>query len=264
MKATRPSSRRRRRRPLVILLLGLAVVGPATTARTEGSYPQLAQARELLEAGLLARDMQRVDQFTVLQTVGREAGWLAAASALARTTPDSAPHIILLPEVPFKKRDFLKRVKQCVQQSGYCVIVVSEGARYANGAFLADAGTTDAFGHKQLGGVAPTIAAMVKDNLGYKYHWAVADYLQRSARHIASATDVEQAYAVGAAAVDMALAGKNAVMATIERGKGKRYRWHVGDPVHYDKEIIAEMEHGGDNRQPADYRSAAFFFESGP
>jgi ATP-dependent phosphofructokinase / diphosphate-dependent phosphofructokinase len=116
-----------------------------------------------------------------------------------------------------------------VKREGYCVIVVSEGAQYADGTFLADAGGKDAFGHTQLGGVAPTIARMVKDELGYKYHWAVADYLQRAARHVASATDVAQAYAVGQAAVEMALAGRNAVMPTIVRKRDKPYRWEIGE-----------------------------------
>ncbi|MGI9328888.1 MAG: diphosphate--fructose-6-phosphate 1-phosphotransferase, partial [Pseudomonadales bacterium] len=164
----------------------------------------------------------------VLEVMGRHAGWIAAAAALAQDEPGAAPHIILLPEVPFKKQVFLKKVKETVQRNGYCVIVVSEGAQYANGKFVADAGSVDAFGHTQLGGVAPTIAAMVKDKLGYKYHWAVADYLQRAARHIASATDVKQSYAVGKAAVEFALQGKNAIMPTIERISDKPYRWKIG------------------------------------
>jgi len=165
----------------------------------------------------------------VLEVMGRHAGWIAAASALAQESADDAPHIILLPEVPFDRDAFLKRVKATVHRCGYCVIVVSEGARYADGSFLADAGGKDAFGHTQLGGVAPTIATLIKDELGYKYHWAVADYLQRAARHIASAMDVKQAYAVGAAAVKFALAGKNAVMPTIVRTSDKPYRWRVGE-----------------------------------
>ncbi len=114
-----------------------------------------------------------------------------------------------------------------MKKNGYCVIVASEGAQYADGSFLADAGTRDAFGHAQLGGVAPTLANMIKSELGYKYHWAVADYLQRAARHVASATDVQQAYAVGVAAVQMAMTGKSAVMPAIVRGKGKRYSWKI-------------------------------------
>ncbi|MGH1485158.1 MAG: 6-phosphofructokinase [Cellvibrionaceae bacterium] len=163
----------------------------------------------------------------ILEVMGRHAGWIAGASGLAAEKEGDAPHIILFPEIAFNKEKFLKRVKQTVKKYGYCVVVASEGAQYKDGTFLADAGTTDAFGHKQLGGVAPTLANLVKAELGYKYHWALADYLQRAARHIASATDVEQAYAVGKAAVEMAVAGKNAVMPAIIRGKGKRYTWKI-------------------------------------
>ncbi len=163
----------------------------------------------------------------VLEVMGRHAGWIAAAGGLAGSKAGDAPHIILFPEIPFRKRAFLKRVKESVQKYDYCVIVVSEGARYANGKFLAEAGTTDAFGHSQLGGVAPVVANMVRENLGYKYHYAVADYLQRSARHIASATDVKQAYAVGEAAVKMAVAGKTAVMPVIKRISDNPYRWKI-------------------------------------
>ncbi len=163
----------------------------------------------------------------ILEVMGRHAGWIAAAGGLAGDKPEDAPHIILFPEVAFKKRAFLKRVRDCVQKYDYCVIVVSEGARYANGEFLAQAGTRDAFGHAQLGGVAPVVAGMVRDNLGYKYHYAIADYLQRSARHIASAVDVQQAYAVGKAAVKYALQGKTAVMPVIKRISDKPYRWRI-------------------------------------
>ena len=163
----------------------------------------------------------------ILEVMGRHAGWIAAAGGLAGSKPGDAPHIILFPEVPFNQRAFLKRVRECVEKYDYCVIVVSEGAAYKDGRFLAEAGTRDAFGHAQLGGVAPVIAGMVRDSLGYKYHYAVADYLQRSARHIASATDVKQAYAVGAAAVRMALAGESAVMPVIKRVSDKPYRWKI-------------------------------------
>jgi 6-phosphofructokinase 1 len=163
----------------------------------------------------------------ILEVMGRHAGWIAAAGGLAAEKEGDAPHIILFPEIAFNKEKFLKRVKSTVKKHGFCVIVASEGAQYKDGSFLADAGNVDAFGHKQLGGVAPTLATMVKDELGYKYHWALADYLQRAARHIASATDVEQAYAVGKAAVEMAVAGKNAVMPAIIRGKGKKYSWTI-------------------------------------
>lgn len=164
----------------------------------------------------------------VLEVMGRHAGWIAAAAALAGQTSADAPHIILFPEIPFHQTRFLARVKECVRRYDYCVIVVSEGARYRNGRFLADAGTRDAFGHAQLGGVAPAIAKIIRDKLGLKYHYAIADYLQRSARHIASKVDVEQAYAVGKTAVQLALRGENAVMATIVRKSENPYRWTVG------------------------------------
>ena len=165
----------------------------------------------------------------VLEVMGRHAGWIAAAGGLAGKNPEDAPHVILFPEVPFDKAAFLKRVKQSVEDYEYCVVVVSEGTRFDDGRFLAEAGTKDAFGHAQLGGVAPVVADMVRAELGYKYHYAVADYLQRSARHIASATDVRQAYAVGEAAVRMALAGKTAVMPVIKRVSDSPYRWRILD-----------------------------------
>jgi len=164
----------------------------------------------------------------VMEVMGRHAGWIAAASGLAKQEKGDAPHIILFPEIPFDKKLVLNRVKECVEKYGYCVICVSEGARFADGKFLADAGSTDAFGHKQLGGVAPVIADMIKQEHGYKYHWAVADYLQRAARHIASKTDVDHAYAVGKAAVQFALQGKTAVMPTIVRVSNKPYKWKIG------------------------------------
>ncbi len=164
----------------------------------------------------------------ILEVMGRHAGWIAAAGGLAGDKPGDAPHIILFPEVPFDQPAFLAKVRASVENHGYCVIVVSEGAAWPDGRFLAEAGTRDAFGHAQLGGVAPVIAQMVRDNLGYKYHYAIADYLQRSARHIASAVDVEQAYAVGREAVRLAVAGKSAVMPVIKRTSDKPYRWKIG------------------------------------
>lgn len=163
----------------------------------------------------------------ILEVMGRHAGWIAAASGLASEQQGEPPHIILLPEVPFKTPSFLQRVKQCVEQYGYCVIVVSEGIRNEQGQFLSDAGLKDAFGHVQLGGVAPVIAQLVKSELNYKYHWAVADYLQRAARHIASQVDLDQAYALGKAAVELALAGHNAVMPIIKREQDSPYRWSI-------------------------------------
>jgi 6-phosphofructokinase len=164
----------------------------------------------------------------VMEVMGRHAGWIAAASGLAKQEKGDAPHIILFPEIPFDKKLVLNRVKESVEQYGYCVICVSEGACFADGTFLADSGNTDAFGHKQLGGVAPVIADMIKQKHGYKYHWAVADYLQRAARHIASKTDVDQAYAMGKAAVQFALQGKTAVMPIIVRTSNKPYKWKIG------------------------------------
>ena len=165
----------------------------------------------------------------VMEVMGRHAGWIAAAGGLAQEQANDAPHIILFPEITFDETDFIKRVDDCVTHHGYCAIVVSEGLRNADGKFVADSGVRDAFGHAQLGGVAPVIAALIKQQLGLKYHWAVADYLQRAARHIASKTDVDQAYALGRAAVEMALAGKNAVMPTIERVSDTPYEWRIGE-----------------------------------
>ena len=164
----------------------------------------------------------------ILEVMGRHAGWLAASSGLAQSKNNSAPHIILLPEVPFNENKFLNKVKDSVKKEGYCVVVVSEGAKYKNGKFLADAGMVDSFGHKQLGGVAPRIAALINKKLGLKYHWAVSDYLQRSARHISSQVDLDQAYAVGKAAVEFAAAGENSIMPIIVRKKSKPYSWDIG------------------------------------
>ena len=163
----------------------------------------------------------------VLEVMGRHAGWIAAAGAMAADERIDIPVVVLFPEIPFNRKKFIARVKDQVKACGYVSIVVSEGVRDRHGGFLSDQGLVDAFGHAQLGGVAPVIAQMVKQDLGYKCHWAVADYLQRSARHIASKTDVEQAYAVGGAAVKMALAGKNAVRPAIVRVGNRPYRWKI-------------------------------------
>ena len=163
----------------------------------------------------------------VLEVMGRHAGWITAACGLAAEKDGDAPHILLFPEVKFDQAKFLAKVEKTVKQRGYCVIGVSEGLRNADGTFLAESGLKDAFGHAQLGGVAPVIANLVKDKLKYKYHWAVADYLQRAARHIASKTDVEQAYAVGKAAVEFALKRHNAVMPAIKRLSDKPYKWKI-------------------------------------
>jgi 6-phosphofructokinase 1 len=182
----------------------------------------------------------------VLEVMGRHAGWIAAAGGLAAEQPGEAPHIILFPETPFEEERFLAKVQQTVETKGYCVIVASEGLKNTEGKFLSDAGTRDAFGHAQLGGVAPVIAQLVKDRLKHKYHWAVADYLQRAARHIASKTDVEQAYAVGKAAVEFALAGKNAVMPAIVRKSDAPYAWEIGEAK---LENVANVE----KKMPRDY-----------
>jgi 6-phosphofructokinase 1 len=162
----------------------------------------------------------------ILEVMGRHAGWIAAAGGLVDDY--GVPVLVLFPEVDFDHDRFIAAVENKVQNHGYCTVVVSEGARNADGSFLAEQGTRDAFGHAQLGGVAPVVADMVKQALGYKYHWAVADYLQRAARHLASATDVEQAYELGRASVEMALAGENAIMPTIERISSDPYEWRIG------------------------------------
>jgi len=165
----------------------------------------------------------------ILEVMGRHAGWIAAAGGLAVQFEGDAPQVILFPEITFDEERFIARVKASVEDNGYCAVVVSEGVRNAEGKFLSDAGVRDAFGHAQLGGVAPVLAALVKQRLGYKYHWAVADYLQRAARHIASQVDVDQAYAIGQAAVRLALEGKNAVMPVIKRLSDDPYRWEIAE-----------------------------------
>jgi 6-phosphofructokinase len=181
----------------------------------------------------------------ILEVMGRHAGWIAAAGGLAAQHEGDAPQIILFPEIAFDEQRFLARVKECVDSKGYCAVVVSEGVRNEAGQFLSDAGVRDAFGHAQLGGVAPVVAALVKQHLGYKYHWAVADYLQRAARHVASQVDVDHAYAVGQAAVEMALAGKNAVIPMIRRLADDPYRWEVveealADVANVEKKVPPE------------------------
>ncbi|MFQ6021367.1 MAG: 6-phosphofructokinase [Acidiferrobacterales bacterium] len=186
-------------------------------------------ATSIREAGFDVASMAKTStKVFVLEAMGRHAGWIAAAGGLAAEKAGDAPHMILFPEIVFDEEKFLAKVDSTVNKYGYCAIVVSEGIKNKDGKFVAEAGTRDAFGHAQLGGVAPAVAQLVKDRLGYKYHWAVADYLQRSARHIASKTDVEQAYALGKAAVKLALKGHNAVMPTIVRTSNKPYKWKIG------------------------------------
>ena len=192
-------------------------------------------AVSVLEASLDVASMaQSSTKVFIMEVMGRHAGWIAAAAGLAGEGDDEAPHIILFPEIPFDEKAFLAKVKATVERVGWCTVVVSEGVRNQNGDFLSEVGTRDAFGHAQLGGAAPMIAGIVREKLGYKYHWSVPDYLQRSARHIASKTDVEQAVAVGAAAVEYAMAGMNAVMPAIVRKSDAPYRWKI-EPVKLSK-----------------------------
>ncbi len=166
----------------------------------------------------------------VMEVMGRHAGWLAAAAGLAARQQGDPPHVIVFPELPLSREKFLKKVEHTVTNDGYCVIVASEGAKYDDGSFVSASTTViDSFGHQQLGGVAPALCNLIKQELGYKYHYAVADYLQRSARHIASRVDVEQAYAVGKAAVELAVTGHNAVMPVIVRESDMPYRWAIKD-----------------------------------
>ncbi len=186
----------------------------------------------------------------ILEVMGRHAGWIAAAGGL--TEDYGIPVLVLFPEVDFDHDKFVAAVKHKVETHGYCTVVVSEGAHNADGSFLAEQGTRDAFGHAQLGGVAPVVANMIKEALGYKFHWAVADYLQRSARHIASASDLEQAYALGQAGVEMALAGKNAIMPTIDRISDSPYQWEIGSA---DLADVANVE----KTMPLDFITADGF-----
>jgi 6-phosphofructokinase len=186
-------------------------------------------AVSIREAGFDVASMAKTStKVFILEVMGRHAGWIAAAGGLAAEREGDSPHVILFPEITFDEDAFCAKVKDSVDRYGYCSIVVSEGVKNKEGKFLSDAGIRDAFGHAQLGGVAPVIAQLVKEKLKYKYHWAVADYLQRAARHIASKVDVEQAYAVGKAAVELALKGHNSVMPTIVRVSDRPYKWKIG------------------------------------
>ncbi len=210
-------------------------------------------ATSIREAGYDVASMAETStKVFVLEVMGRHAGWITAACGLASEKAGEAPHILLFPEIPFDQAAFLARVDACVREYGHCVIGVSEGLHNADGSFMADSGMRDAFGHAQLGGVAPVIANLVKQHLGYKYHWAVADYLQRAARHIASKTDVKQAYAMGKAAVELALKGRNAVMPTIVRTSDVPYQWKVGSVA---LASVANIEH----KLPRDYITADGF-----
>ncbi len=180
-----------------------------------------------LEASFDVRSMAKTStKVFVLEVMGRHAGWIAAAGGLIEDY--DIPVLVIFPEIPFDEDKFNDLVKQKVEQFGYCTIVVSEGAQTADATFLAEQGTRDSFGHAQLGGVAPVIANKIKEKLGYKFHWAVADYLQRAARHLSSVSDVEQAYALGRRGVEMALDGQNSIMPTIVRESSSPYKWSIG------------------------------------
>jgi len=186
-------------------------------------------AISMMEAGLDIESMAKTStKVFILEVMGRHAGWITAATGLAQTKAGQAPHILLFPEIAFDEEAFLAKVSESVKQFGYCTIGVSEGVQGKDGKFLSESGLKDAFGHAQLGGVAPRIAELVRGKLGLKHHWAVADYLQRSARHIASKTDLEQSYAVGKAAVELAVKGESGLMPTIVRVSQKPYKWKIG------------------------------------
>jgi 6-phosphofructokinase 1 len=210
-------------------------------------------AVSVLEASLDVESMcESSTKVFVMEVMGRHAGWIAAAAGLAGKKADDPPHIILFPEVPFDETRFFAKVKETVERVGYCTVVVSEGLKNSDGKFLAEAGTVDAFGHTQLGGVGPLIAQKVKEKLGYKFHWAVPDYLQRSARHLASKSDAEQAYAVGKAAVEYALAGKTGVMPVIKRTASTPFKWKI---VEVPITQVANVE----KKLPANYISSDGF-----
>ncbi|MBB3227768.1 6-phosphofructokinase 1 [Luteibacter sp. Sphag1AF] len=187
-------------------------------------YTAIAVREASLDVASMADTSTKV---FIIEVMGRHAGWIAAAAGLAGQGADQAPHVILFPENVFDEATFLAKVKATVERVGYCTVVVSEGVKGPDGAFLAESGARDAFGHAQLGGAAPVLAALVREKLGYKYHWALPDYLQRSARHIASKTDADQAYAVGKAAVEFAADGLNAVMPVIVRLSDEPYKWKI-------------------------------------
>lgn len=206
-----------------------------------------------LEAGFDVASMAASStKVFILEVMGRHAGWIAAAGGLAGQSREEPPHIILFPEIAFEPALFIEKVRDCVKNYGYCVIVASEGIRNQEGNFLSDQGLRDAFGHAQLGGVAPMLAQLIKAELGYKYHWAVADYLQRAARHIASQVDVEQAYALGKAAVEMALEGQNGIMPIILREQDEPYTWQIS-------QVALEKVANQEKAMPREYITADGF-----
>ncbi|OGT27154.1 MAG: 6-phosphofructokinase [Gammaproteobacteria bacterium RIFCSPLOWO2_02_FULL_42_14] len=196
-----------------------------------------------LEAALDVKSMAASStKIFVFEVMGRHAGWIAAASGLIHQKAGDPPHLILFPEIAFDEKKFLSKVDESVKKYGYCVIVASEGIRNADGSFIQQSGLSDAFGHAQLGGIAPMLAENIKKNLGYKYHWAVADYLQRAAAHIASKTDADQAYALGKKAVEFALQGDSNIMLTIVRESSSPYRWSIGKaPLEKVANVEAKM-----------------------
>ena len=197
-------------------------------------------ATSIQEASLDVQSMSETStKVFIMEVMGRHAGWMAASSALARKNKGDAPHIILMPEIAFNQKEFLSLVKKTVKDKGYCVVVVSEGVKNTKGKFLSESNTKDAFGHAQLGGVAPYIAELINTKLKLKNHWAVPDYLQRSARHIASKVDLDHAEAVGSCAIKYALAGMNGVMPIIVRSKNSKYKWKI-EPAPISK--IANLE----------------------
>ena len=219
----------------------LAVTDTCPGFGSVAKYVAVSTREAALDVASMAETSTKVFIFEVM---GRHAGWIAAAAGLADEGRDEAPHLILFPERPFDEADFLRRVDGCVKRNGYCVVVASEGVRDADGNFLSEGGTRDAFGHAQLGGLAPRLANMVTRKLGHKHHWAVADYLQRSARHSASRTELAQALAVGRAAVELAVQGENAVMPVIRRTSDAPYRWRIesaslGKIANHEKKLPA-------------------------
>lgn len=210
-------------------------------------------ATSIREAGFDVASMARTStKIFVLEVMGRHAGWITAACGLASEGEGQPPHILLFPEVPFDPNRFIARVQECVQRYGYCTVAVSEGLSDEDGKLIAESGSKDAFGHSQLGGVGQVVAQLIKDKLGHKYHWALADYLQRSARHIASKTDVDQAYTLGQKAVEQALAGRNAVMPAIKRLSDAPYRWEIAEAALKD---VANVE----RKMPTEFISADGF-----
>jgi len=203
----------------------LAVTDNCPGFGSVAKYIATSMREAAFDVASMARTSTRV---FVLEVMGRHAGWITAAAGLADDAATPVPLVLLFPEVPFDESAFVAAVRDRTERHGYCCVGVSEGLRGADGRLLSESGARDAFGHAQLGGVGPLVAKLVKDRLGYKYHWAVADYLQRAARHLASKTDLDQSYAVGRAAVELALAGHNAVMPTIVRISDRPYRWKIG------------------------------------